>query len=209
MSTLVTRFHLLLLWVTLALTGVGFLRVPPGLLYAAHWSGVGADWLWPREVALLPAPLVQVILLGLFFTLNRLMPREVLLRSQHVLDPALTLMMTTVASLQLGLLLIGIGSDIDWVRLTAAGLGVVFLVLGLAFFGAERNVYAGIRLPWPVRAASWTAVHHAAGLSFAGAGALLLVSAWYDPGLGLMILAIALAFAVPLLCSAAATLLAR
>ena len=56
MQILVTRFHLLLLTVTLAITGVGLFRIPPDYVFPAHWSGSAADWLWPREV-LIVAPL--------------------------------------------------------------------------------------------------------------------------------------------------------
>ena len=52
MRSLVTRFHFLLLSVTVALTAVGYLRIPADFAFPAHWAGSGADWLWPRDLAL-------------------------------------------------------------------------------------------------------------------------------------------------------------
>lgn len=123
MQSLVTRFHLLLLSVTLATTGVALLRVPQSFAYPAHGSGSGAGGFWPRDLALPVAPLLQLVLLVAFFVLGRALPKNQFTRSQHILDPALTLIMLVVASTQLGLLLTGIRSDLDFVRITGFGLG--------------------------------------------------------------------------------------
>src|SRR5690606_40044862 len=49
MPSLVTRFHLLLFGVTLAIAGVAVVNVPEGFAFPAHWHGSNADWLWPRD----------------------------------------------------------------------------------------------------------------------------------------------------------------
>ena len=54
MQSLITRFHLLLLTVTLAITGVAFFRVPPDYCLPRTLVGQAADWLWPREPLLSP-----------------------------------------------------------------------------------------------------------------------------------------------------------
>ncbi|UXN73100.1 hypothetical protein N8D56_19115 [Devosia sp. A8/3-2] len=150
MASLVTRFHLLLLAVTIAITGVGFFRIPADFAYPAHWSGSYADWLWPRDIALPVAPLVEVLILAAFFLLGRLLTKNHFAKVQHILDPALTLLLAVVTAIQLGLLVIGIGSDIDLVRLTGAGLGIALLIPGIVFFEAERHTYAGLRMPRPI-----------------------------------------------------------
>ena len=207
MQILITRFHLLLLTVTLAITGVCFFRIPADFVYSAHWSGSTADWLWPRE-AILVAPVLQVALLFAFFALGRLLTKNQYAKSQHILDPALTLILAVITATQLGLLLMGVGSDLDFVRVTGFGLGATLLLLGVVLFEAERHTYAGLRMPWPVHSdRAWIVVHRAAGLAYGGAGLGLLVLAWRDAGPGLLVLSFAAAIVLPAVVAAFATLL--
>lgn len=207
MQILITRFHLLLLTVTLAITGVGFFRIPADYVYQAHWSGSAADWLWPRAVIFV-APILQLVLLIAFFLLGRGLTKNQFAKSQHILDPLLTLLMTVVAAAQLGLLLSGVGSDLDFVRVTAFALGVALVVLGIVLFEAERHTYAGLRMPWPVHSdLAWSVVHRIAGVAYGVAGLSLLALAWFDVGLGLLLLGLAAALVLPALLAALATLL--
>jgi len=206
MQILVTRFHLLLLTVTLAITGVGFFRIPADFVYLAHWQGSTADWVWPREVIFI-APLLQVLLLAAFFLLSRALTKNQFAKSQHILDPALTALMAVVTALQLGLLLTGIGSDLDFVRVTAFVLGTALPVLGVVLFEAERHTYAGLRMPWPVRGdRAWRVVHRAAGLAYGAAGLSLLALAWFDTGLGSLMLGCVAAMLLPATVAGLATL---
>ena len=207
MQILVTRFHLLLLTVTLAMTGVGFFRIPAGYTFPAHWSGSAADWTWPRE-ALLAAPLVQILLIALFFLLGKSLAKNHYAKTQHILDPALTLAMLVVGCTQLGLLLTGIGSDLDFIRVTGFGLAATLLVLGVVLFEAERHTYAGLRMPWPIRSdIAWRRVHRVAGLTCGMAALGLAVLAWFDVGAGGLVLALAAALTLPPLASGIATLI--
>ena len=209
MQRLVTRFHLLLLTVTLAISGVGAFRMPPDFVYLAHWSGSTADWLWPREVIFV-APVVQLLFMALFFLLGRLLTKNQFAKSQHILDPALTALMGVVAATQLGLLLAGIGSDLDFVRFTGFALGAVLLPLGVVLFEAERHTYAGLRMPWPVRTdRAWRVVHRATGLSYGLAGIGVLALAWLDAGLGILVLSFAAAIFTPAIIAGLTTLLFR
>ncbi|UJW85900.1 SdpI family protein [Devosia sp. SL43] len=188
MQILITRFHLLLLAVTVAITGVAFFRVPADYAFAAHWSGSAADWLWPRD-ALFVAPLLQVMLLVKFLVIGRLLTKNQYAKSQHILDPALTLIMLVVGACQLGLLLTGIGSDLDFIRLTGFVLGAALLVLAVVLFEAERHTYAGLRMPWPISSErAWRWVHRVTGLAFGLAGGGLLALAWLDAGAGALVL---------------------
>ncbi|SEQ57109.1 Uncharacterized membrane protein [Devosia sp. YR412] len=206
---LVTRFHLLLLTVTLALTGVGFFRIPENFAFPAHWSGSAADWLWPRH-ALLVAPLVQLALMTAFFLLGRLLTKNHYAKTQHIFDPALTLIMTVVAASQLGLLLTGIGSDLDFIRVTGFGLGAALFLLGVVLFEAERHTYAGLRMPWPIRTdGAWRLVHRVAGLSFGLAAIGLVALAWLDAGAGALVMGFAAALLLPPTLAGLATLALR
>lgn len=210
MPSLVSRFHLLLLTVTVAITGVGFFRIPADFAYAAHWSGSHADWLWPRDIALPVAPLIEILLITGFVLLGRMLSKNHFAKVQHILDPALTLLLAMVTAIQLGLLVIGIGSDIDLVRLTGAVLGIVLVILGIVFFEAERNTYAGLRMPWPIASdRAWKLVHRVTGIASGLAGATLLGLAWFDPGLGALLLAYLFVLALLPLIAGATTLLSR
>ena len=209
MQILVTRFHLLLLTVTLAITGVGFLRIPADFAFPAHWAGSAADWLWPRN-ALLVAPLLQLLLLAAFFALGKLLARNHYSKTQHIFDPTLTLVMIVAAACQLGLLLAGIGSDLDFIRLTGFGLGAALVLLAVVLFEAERHTYAGLRLPWPIRSdRAWRLVHRLAGLAFGFAAIALVGLAWFDAGAGALIAAFALALLAPIALAGLVTVASR
>ena len=210
MRLLITRFHLLILMVTVSITGVAFLRVPADYAFPAHWSGSTADWLWPRNLALPVAPILQVVLLLAFFALGRALTANHFAKYQHILDPALSLVMLVVGSVQLGLLLAGIGSDLDFIRLTGFGLGIFLVVLGVVLSEAERHTYAGMRMPWPIASdRSWKLVHRTAGWGFGLGGLGLLGVAWLDLGMGVLTIAFAAALFVPVALAALATVLLR
>ncbi|MCS6760201.1 MAG: SdpI family protein [Candidatus Devosia euplotis] len=210
MTSLVTRFRLLLAAVTLAITGVALFRVPADFRCAAHWSGSVADWLWPHNVALGVGPLLMLVLLAVFFVMGRLFSKNQFAKSQHILDPALTLLLAILAATQLGLLLAGFGSDLDLIRLTGFALGAVLLALGVVPFEAERNTYAGMRMPWPITSdAGWRPVHRLAGATTFLAGAGLLAPAWFDVGIGMLVMAFVVALVLPRIIAGIATFLSR
>ena len=210
MASLVTRFHLLLFAVILAMTGVALLRVPADFVYVAHWSGSAADWLWPRNTALAVAPVLAPVLLALFFVIGRLLTRNHFAKTQHILDPSLTLLLGVIAATQFGLLMTGSGSDLDVIRLTGFGLGAVFVVLGIVLFEAERHTYAGLRMPWPIASdVAWRLVHHVAGAATVLAGAGLLALAWFDVGMGPLVIAFAAAIVGPCVVAGVTSLLMR
>lgn len=209
MQILVTRFHLLLLTVTLAITGVGLFRIPADFVFEVHRAGNAADWLWPRD-ALFVAPAIQLLLLGAFFLLGRLLTKNHYAKTQHILDPALTLAMLVVVATQLGLLLAGSGSDLDFIRVTAFGLGGALFLLAVVLFEAERHTYAGLRVPWPIKSdRAWRIVHRVAGLAFGLAAIGLVLLGWLNAGTGLLIAAFAAALALPPLIAAMATAAVR
>ncbi len=204
MQNLVTRFHMLVFGVTLSIAGVALVHVPEGYAFPAHWQGSGADWLWPRDIALAVAPIVQLLLIGGFFLLGRALTKNHFSKVLHILDPALTLLLLVAASCQFGFLLIGIGSDFDMFRITGFGLAAILLVLAVVIFEAERNSYGGLRMPWPIPSdRAWRVVHRVAGIACGFAALLLAWVAWSDPGPGQIILAIAASLlSLPLLAGA-------
>lgn len=210
MFNLITRFHLLQLLVLGAITAVTLFRVPADYAFAAHWIGGQADWLWPRNPALAVAPVIAILLLVLFAALGRALTKNHLAKVTHILQPALMVLLGVIDAVQLGLLLTGIGSDLDLVRLTAVALGALLIGLGIVMAEAERHTYAGLRLPWPIAGdRQWRRAHRVTGASFGLAGAGLLGMAWLAPDLGPLVIALALALLVPPLLAACTTALSR
>lgn len=211
MSSLVTRFHLLIFAVTLSITAVAVLRTPIEFAFPAHWHGSGADWLWPRDITLAVAPAFEAVLLLAFFLLGRSLTRNHFAKVQHILDPALTLLLAVPAACQLAWLFVGIGSDLDLFRGVAIGLSATLALLGIVLFSAERHSYAGLRMPWPIRSdRAWQAVHRVSGLACAAAAIALAVLAWLDPGPGLLVIAFtASLLGLPLLAALATLVLRR
>lgn len=151
-----------------------------------------------------------MLLLIAFFVLGRLQTKNQHAKSQHIFDPALTLAMSVVASTQLGLLLSGIGSDLDFVRVTGFGLGATLLLLAVVVFEAGRHTYAGLRMPWPIRSnRAWLLVHRSAGIAFGAAGLGLLAAAWFDLGAGVLVLSFVAALIVPVLLAGLLSLATR
>jgi uncharacterized membrane protein len=210
MSSLVTRFHLLFLSVTLAISGVGLLRIPADFLFPAHWAGSAPDWVWPRDLTLVIGPLLQVALLIAFFLLGKALTKNHFSKTQHIFDPALSLCLAVITSTQLGLLFVGIGSDLPVVRLTAVWLGLALLLLGVVLFEAERHTYAGLRMPWPIRSdTAWRLVHRSTGVTCALAGAVLLGLAWINADIGTLIGAFGVALLAPTVIAGAMTAVSR
>jgi uncharacterized membrane protein len=210
MFNLISRFHLLLLAVVLAITGVAIFRIPADYAFTALWRDGHAAWLWPRDLTLAVAPILAFVLLAKFLALGLLLTKNHLAKVHHILDPALTLPLAVIAATQLGLLLTGISSDLDLVRVTGFALGLVLIVLGIVMAEAERHTYAGLRLPWPIPSdRAWRIVHRTAGIACGLAGAGLLLLAWLDPELGPLVIAFATALLAPVAVAALATLLVR
>lgn len=210
MPSLVTRFHLLLFSVTLAIAGVALVHIPADFVFPAHWHGSSADWLWPRDGALAMAPALQISFMTAFFLMGRKFTANHLAKTRHILDSALTLLMAVTASCQLGLLLIGIGSDFDMFRIAGFGLALALLVLAAVLWEAERHTYGGLRMPWPIASdRAWAWIHRLSALASAIVALALGWFSWSDPGPGPLVLAMGAALAGLPLVAAIATLVLR
>jgi uncharacterized membrane protein len=98
------------------------------------------------------------------------------------------------------LLLLGLGTDIDLIRIVAPVVGVVLILLGILLREAERHTYAGLRLPWAIAGDdAWRQAHAAAGWTAIAMGLLLGLIAWLMPFPGLLISALPAGIGLPLL----------
>jgi immunity protein, SdpI family len=184
-SFLVTRFHILLFGVLLALTATGYAKIPaaPGL--PMHWGLDGhPDEVWPRDPALMVMPIVALVLLALIFAIGRLAPVKKIEPGRYVTEAAATGVLLVLCALQFSLLLIGVGSEIDLTRIVAFVVAIALVILGAALPRSAPNAYAGVRLPWTMTdKANWTATHRLTGvlMVIAGFGLALVALLWPDP----------------------------
>jgi len=182
-------------------TCIGFVVVPGDAMLPVHWGITGqADRFLPRNAALLLPPGLAAAVLLLAAALIRYAPADRLQSGRHLLAamlPVLLLLFVVIAS---GMVLIGAGFAVDMVRLIAAGLGILLLVMGNALPKTQPNHYAGIRLPWTLSdPLIWQKTHRAAGLASMICGLALLVLAAVSANAVLLLVGIGAAFVLPII----------
>jgi uncharacterized membrane protein len=198
---LITRFHLLLLGVLLAITATAYVKVPADVGLPVHWGFNGRpDQFWPRDPALLIFPVTGLLLVALFAAIGQFAAVERIEPGRPVTETLLAGLLGLLCALQFSLVLIGVGSEIDMIRVLSFGVAVLLVAFGIALPRAQPNVHIGIRLPWPTgSAAAWSASHRLTGaLLILGGIALGVVAALWPAPLNLLIVMAAAIFA-PLL----------
>src|SRR5690606_5862995 len=107
----------------------GFYRIPSGFNFVARWGDHAVPlWIWPRNTALVAAPLVAALLVAIFALLSARMSAYGREMVRHNLEPALTVLLLVTAAVQLGLVLAGTGSDVDLIRILAFLLAPALIV---------------------------------------------------------------------------------
>jgi uncharacterized membrane protein len=186
---LVTRFHLFLFGVLIAITATGYVKIPAATGLPMHWGLNGQpDEVWPRDSGLVAMPLVALVLIILIAVIGRLTPSEKTEPGRYIAEAALTGVLLVLCALQFSLLLIGTGSDVDLTRIVASVVAIALIVLGLALPRSAPNAYAGIRLPWTMTdTANWIATHRLTGvLMIIGGIALALVALFWSSPVNLL-----------------------
>jgi uncharacterized membrane protein len=198
---IVTSFHLLVLGFLVAITATAYVKIPAGTDLPVHWGLNGnPDWVWPRAPALLIFPAIAVLLTALFALIGQFAPVEKIEPGRYVAEALLSGLLILFDALQLGLLMIGVGSDIDMVRIVGLGVAVVLVLLGAALPTSEYNAYTGVRLPWTFRnPGHWRASHRVAGILCIIGGVGLGAVAWLFPDPGTVMLALLAAVFMPLI----------
>lgn len=200
-KSIVTRFHLFLLGVLIAVTATSFVKIPAGTDLPIHWGFDGKpDQFWPRIPALLIFPVIGAVLTGLFALIGRFAPVERIEPGRHVSEAMLTGLLGLSCALQFSLILIGIDSDLDMVRIISFALAVFLVILGNVLPKSERNSYTGLRLPWTLNdPANWTASHWVTGILFIVGGVGLGLVAWLRPDPASMLVALGAALFLPII----------
>ncbi|CDP54312.1 FIG038982: hypothetical protein [Devosia sp. DBB001] len=210
-KSIITRFHILLLGVIIAITGTAAYKVPVDEGLAMHWDAHGQpDWIWPPEIAFAVVPVIAVVVAMAFGFGALLVPKNRLEMARHVVEPALSAVLALGVCIQFGLLMIANGSDFDIIRILAFAVAAGLLLLGILLREAERHTYAGLRLPWAMPDDGvWRRTHMIAGWAYVVAAIALGTLAWLQPFPSTLIIAFPLALAVPVLLARLASLTAR
>jgi uncharacterized membrane protein len=196
---IVTRFHLFLIGVLVAITATAYVKIPADSGLPVHWGFDGhPDRIWPRDAALLLFPIVGLLLTALFAAIGQFAAVERVEPGRHVAETMLTGLLGLLCALQFSLILIGIGSDIDMIRIISFAVAVIVLLLGIALPKSQPNAYAGIRLPWTVRNdRNWAMTHRLTGILLVVGGIGLALVAWLWPDPANLLEAMAAALLVP------------
>ena len=210
-TSLPNRFHGLLLLVITAITITAYVRIPAHLDLSVHWGPHGeADWFWPKDLALLLIPAIGLLSIALFWCVGRFASAQALDPHRDMLDQVLSALLALLAAIQFGLLLVGVGSDLDMIRTISFALSGLLLIIGNELRKAEPGSYGGLKLPWTMHdRMHWRRSHQVNGWLWILASLALALAAWFWPAPGTLILALLAAVLVPAVLGGLYSLLAR
>lgn len=160
-----------------ATTLAGYLMVPPGTELPIHWGVNGSpDGFWPRDRALLMAPIGAAVVLALMAFADRFAPRRQ--AGRHVAAAASTGILALFTAIQTVIVLIGLGVDVSMVRVIAFAMGLLSVVIGNVMPKSQPNGFAGLHLPWTLAdPANWAATHRLTGRLMLISGITLMLAA--------------------------------
>jgi uncharacterized membrane protein len=195
--------NLVLLALGLVATVAGFLLIPADMALPGHWGLDGQpDLMLSRNWALLQVPAIVAVVWAIFWAIARWSGPERQQASTHVMNAALSALTAVFVLVQVLVLLVGIGVQLDVVRIVLMGVALMQIALGNVFPKSQPNHVAGIRIPTTIAdPANWQATHRLAGLLMILSGLAFLAAAVVLP-VGLWLLAaFVAAWIVPLAAS--------
>lgn len=160
-----------------ATTIAGYLMIPSATELPIHWGIDGKpDAFWPRDRALLTAPVGATVVLALMALTERFAPGRQ--AGRHVVAAASTGILALFMAIQTVIVLIGLGFDISMVNVIAFAMGLLSVVIGNVMPKSQPNGIAGLRLPWTLAdPANWVATHRLTGRLMLVSGSLLMLAA--------------------------------
>ncbi len=173
-----------LLVVSLAIGVIALVKVGPTATVPIHWNASGqADGWGPAWFSLLLAPAIQVGLLALLAFIPRFEPRRLnLSRSGRAYSVIVVGVMALMTVVQVGVVMATLGVVSDMAFIVMAGVGVLFVAIGLVMPGFQPNYIAGIRTPWTLTSdLSWRKTHVVGGRVFVLVGAGMIVALPFVP----------------------------
>ncbi|MBT1155816.1 SdpI family protein [Aminobacter anthyllidis] len=199
-QALFSRINLALAAALVVVTLAGYLLVPAGMPLPIHWGPSGeADAFWPRNTALLLAPVAVVVLSALLAVIGNRAGPEQMASSKHAFATVIPVMTGLMLAIQSSIVLIGLGYPDQMVRVITLCLGVMLILLGNVMPKTQPNAIAGVRLPWIMNdPALWRATQRLTGLLFVAGGMMLVICAMLVRQPTWLIVALLAAFLVPL-----------
>lgn len=155
---------------------IGFLLIPGDATLPVHWGPTGeADGFMERTGALLMPLGIAAAVLALMAGVVRLARPEKLEPGRHLIRAVVPALIGLFLVILIGTVLIGVGVEVNMVRLIVLALGVLLVVMGNMLPKTQRNAYAGVRLPWTLSdPVAWQGAHRASGLASLLGGVLLI-----------------------------------
>lgn len=144
----------------------GWLQVGPDASVPMHWNVNGvADGFASALVAFLVLPLVTLGIVGLMAVIPRIEPRrENLQRSADAYRTVAIAIVILMATIQLSVVLAGVGSDVPMALVIGLGMGAMFVVIGNVLTTVRSNFMFGVRTPWTLSSdRSWDRTHRLVG----------------------------------------------
>lgn len=177
---IVTKFHLMILGLLIALTVLAFYKVPVATGLPVHWGLDGKpDAVWPRDQALLIFPIIGVVLTTVFALAGLMSPTAKVEAARQALEAILAAVLGLFLAIQLGLMLIGVGSEINMIQIIGFAVGLALIGLGFILPNALEMGYSAVRLPWALKnGKTERRIHRVSGVLFIIAGLGLGVMAF-------------------------------
>jgi len=150
----------------------------------SHWGINGeANGFMPKEAGAWIVPIISIALLALLYYIPRLDPLKANIEkfksAYHVLIAALC---GFFLYLQVIMLAINLGTNINMTQLLIPALGILFIVIGVILPMTKRNYFIGIRTPWTLHSDKvWDDTHRIGGRVFTVAGLIVFLSAFASP----------------------------
>ena len=168
---------------------LGWINTPPGVEIPVHWDIHGQpDRYGGRLEAFILTPAIAVVLSILFSVAPSIDPRgNNLKRSSPAWLTVWVGVMAILAMIQIGLTLTAIGiltedSAITLPSFLAAGIAILFILLGNVLTKARPNWFFGIRTPWTLSSdKAWDVTHRWGGRLYILTGLACLISVFLLP----------------------------
>ena len=164
-----------------------------------HWGLSGTpDRFGGKFEGLLGPPLIAVAVYLVLLTVPRIDPRRA---HYDAFAGPYTIVRTAFVGLMFGLnIMVHLamrGRDVNVNVVGPIGVGVLFLVLGNYLPKIRSNWFIGVRTPWTLSSEeSWRRTHRLAGWLFAVSGAIVVLTTLFNPGAGIVAVAVLCAISV-------------
>lgn len=143
-----------------------------------HWNAAGdLDGTLPKFWGLILIPLLMYGLCALFAALPRIDPlKNNYQKFQAPYEKFILVFAVFLFSIQLQIILWGLGIEVSPTIVMPAMIGILFISLGFLLEHAEPNWFVGIRTPWTLSSATvWKKTHQIAATLFKLAGLVSMV----------------------------------